>query len=186
MANIKESLKLLAQLEYTNNPSKFLHKNRHEHTLTVGGIYTYANPTAIDNVFVQSIVLACKGDTKRASVMLYHDKRLNDMIEYFCKHEVWDKLRLDQVHSQKVADELFLFAFHTHYKTAAKVAQRLVGVKDDGVIGPKSLKALNSFDVNTFDIVYDEKEEEHYKAIIERKPYLQTYYDGWVNRANAV
>ena len=118
--------------------------------------------------------------------MLYHDKELNKQIEDFCINEVWDKLQLNKIRSQKVANELFLFAFHTHPITAAKVAQRVVGIKADGVIGPKSLEALNTFDVTTFDMVYDEREKEHYKTIVEHKPYLQTYYKGWVTRAIAV
>ena len=185
MALIKKSLKLLAQLEYENKPSKFLHKNKKEHTFTCGGVYAYANPDALDWEFIQNIVLTCN-DTKRASSMLYYDERINEQLKDFAKAEVWDKMRLDRVKSQKVADEMFLFAWHTNYRTAAKVAQRVIGVKADGVIGPQSLKALNSFDVDTFDIVYDEREGEHYKAIVERRPYLQLYYDGWVNRANAV
>ena len=136
MAHIEPALALMSQLEYNDNPSKFLHKNKHEYTFTVGGIYTYANPNALDVSFIQNIVLVCN-NTKRASVMLYHDKRINEQIKFFCKNEVWDKMRLDEVESQKVANELFLFAFHTYYKTAAKVAQRIVGVKADGVIGPK-------------------------------------------------
>ena len=185
MADINPALALMAQLEYNDNPSKFLHKNKHERTFTVGGIYIFANPNAVDVTFIQTIVLACN-NTKRASVMLYYDKRTNEQIKLFCKKEIWDAMRLDEVTSQKIANELFLFAFHTHYKTAAKVAQRIVGVKADGFIGPKSIEALNSFDSDVFDIVYDEREKEHYEAIIKRKPYLQTNYRGWVKRARAV
>jgi len=186
MADIKKALKLLAELEYSNMPSRFLHKNKKEYSFTVGGVYTYQNPNALNVNFVQGIILACNKDIKRASSMLYHDYKLNVQIKHFCKSEVWDKMRLDEVKSQKIADELFLFAFHTHYITAAKVAQRVVNVEADGFIGTESLEALNSFDVNIFDMVYDEREDEHYKTIIERKPYLQENYNGWRARAYKV
>jgi len=185
MANIKESLKILSKLEYSNRQEKFLHKNKKEHDFTCGGIYAHANPKALDWKLVQNVVLACN-NIERASVMLFHDKILNEQIERFCKEEIWDAMRLDEVDSQKIADEMFLFAFHTHWKTAAKVAQRTIGIKDDGFIGNMSLAALNTFSEEVFDIKYDEREKEHYKAIIERRPYLQDNYDGWCNRADAV
>lgn len=176
----------MAQLEYNNIPRKFLHKNKHEHTFTCGGIYLHANPDALDISFIEGVVLACKDDIKRASAMLYHDQKINKQIEVFCKNEIWDKMHLDEVSSQKIADELFLFAFHTHYRTAVKVAQRVIGVKADGFIGPVTLNALNEYDAYTFDIKYDEREDEHYKTIIERKPYLQINYRGWRKRAYEV
>jgi len=64
--------------------------------------------------------------------------------------------------------------------------RRVVNVEADGFIGTESLEALNSFDVNIFDMVYDEREDEHYKTIIERKPYLQENYNGWRARAYKV
>jgi len=185
-ADINRTLKLLALLEYSNKPHKFLHKNKHENTFTCGGVYAYANPKVLDFEFIDNVVESCYGDVKRASTMLYHDTTLRTEIREFCKKDIWDKMRLDEVSSQKIADELFLFAFHTHYITAAKVAQRVVGVKADGFIGPMSLKALNSFDVDTFDMIYDEREKEHYQAIVDRRPYLQENYKGWEARANRV
>jgi len=183
MVDIKKTLNLLALLEYDNTPRLFLHQNKHENTMTCGGIYEYANPTAIDWAFIKGVYKATGNDIKRTSVMLYHDDKINAQIKDWAKINIWDKMKLDEIKSQKIADEMFLFAFHTHYKTAAKVAQRVVGVVSDGFIGSKSIKALNDFDSDTFDIVYDEHEKEHYKDIIKRKPYLQMYYDGWLKRA---
>ena len=186
MADITKSLKLLSLLEYSNMPSKFLHKNKGESTFTCGGVYKKANPKAIDWDFIEGIYQVCNEDIERASVMLHEDSTLQNQIKQWSKTNIWDKMKLDEIESQKVADELFLFAFHTHYKTAARVAQRIAGVKADGIIGKISLRALNSFDIDTFDMQFDKKEEEHYLKIIEKKPYLKENIRGWRNRAYRV
>lgn len=184
MADIKRALDLLAELEYTKMPSKFLHLNSGETGFTCGGVYRSANPTAIDWNMIENIVLICKGNIKRASVMLHADRTLQKEIATFSKKEIWDKMNLDLVKSQKIANEMFLFGFHTHWKTAAKVAQRIIGANDDGFIGTKeSIPLLNSFDIDTFDMVYDEEELKHYEELIKRRPYLQSNYNGWRNRA---
>lgn len=186
MADISKSLKLLAKLEYSNMPSKFLHKNKNESTFTCGGVYKKANPNALDWEFIENLYLLCDKDIKRTSIILYADNQIHKDIQAFAKKEIWDKMRLDKVISQKMADEMFCFAFHTHWKTAARIAQNLIGTKSDGYIGPISLKALNSFDSDKFDMVFDEKEKEHYEKIIKNKPYLQLNYKGWLNRAYSI
>ena len=56
-------------------------------------------------------------------------------------------------------------------------------ISSDGLVGNMTLKALNNFDVNVFDIEFDKEEIKYYDAIIKAKPYLAPNETGWYARA---
>ena len=69
---------------------------------------------------------------------------------------------------------------------AVMLAQRLVGATQDGVVGPKTLAAINKFDDTVFDEMYDILENEYYKEIVTANPSKRIFAKGWRNRAVAV
>lgn len=185
MASIQKSMQLLKQLEFSNDNSKLLHKNKFEDGLTYYGIYQSAHPTwkgwDIINKYLKN-----EPDLKKCSLILANVSDLNKMVVEFYKREFWDKAQLDLVNSQKIADEIFLFGVNVGMKTSIKIAQRLVNVLVDGIVGQKTINALNSFNESVFDIKFDELEKEHYDKIIEAKPHLVINKKGWYNRADLI
>ena len=182
MANFKESMKLLTFLEYSNQDWKLLHQNKHEDGLTFYGIYEKYNKDwkGWDIVKKQ---LKITPDIKTASRVLAKNKELENLALERIKTKYWDGAKLDFVHSQKIADEIFLFGFNVSMPIAIKKAQKLVGISQDGLVGNMTLKALNNFDVNVFDIEFDKEEIKYYDAIIKDKPYLAPNETGWYARA---
>lgn len=188
--------------EYSCNPELFLHKHDHEKGYTIGGLYEHANPTAINWGFVKSLLLMCGVEDgeehqafrlKRASRMLYGDIVLQEQIKQVFKRNYWDKNRLSEIHSQKIAHEIFDRGVLSGRKVAAKIAQRVLGFEGaevDGVIGPNTLKALNVYDENAFDKQYDQFEKRFIDEIIESKAkygvYLERYRNGWTARAERI
>jgi len=183
MADIDISLKNVFHLEFSNDPKLFLHYNSGEDGWTLGGIYQKANPVQVNWDFISSLVVLCGTDIKRASVMLFNDKETIERVNKIYYFKYWKPLKLDEVKSQKIADEIFAMAIVGGLKTATKLAQSVVGATIDGIIGSKSLSKINSFNEQDFDIMYDKKEIQHFKELAENKPKFEKYLDGWKNRA---
>lgn len=182
MAKFDESMKILSWLEHNNDNTKALHKNKGELGLTFFGIYQSAHPTlSIWNTINQ--VLKSESDTKKAGPILIKDSELLKQVNIFYKKEFWDKMRLDEINSQHIANEIFIFGVNVNWKIAIKEAQKLIGVATDGIIGTQTLKALNNYDEHVFDKKFDDVEIVYYEQIVKNKPHLAHNLKGWINRA---
>ncbi|EFU69147.1 conserved hypothetical protein [Aliarcobacter butzleri JV22] len=182
MAKLDESMKILSWLEHNNDNTRVLHKNKGELGLTFFGIYQSAHPTlSIWNTINQ--VLKSESDTKKAGPILMKDSELLKQVNIFYKREFWDKMRLDEINSQHIANEIFIFGVNVNWKIAIKEAQKLIGVAADGIIGTQTLKALNNYDEQVFDKKFDDVEIAYYEQIVKNKPHLIHNLKGWINRA---
>ena len=190
MANFNVSYEILLRLEF-NSPANALHKNKGESGLTFMGIYESANPAWSGWARVKSELnrLGYYGvgdaeNLRRASVNLYNDDGLKELVAAFYRAKFWDALRADEIKSQKIADEIFCFAVNVGIKAAVKTAQKVTSeltganLAIDGAIGAQTLRALNSCDADA-EIAY-------YDRIIAANPNLKIYARGWRNRAEAV
>lgn len=182
MANFNKSMDLLSFLEYSNQDWKLLHQNKNEDGLTFYGIYEKWNKDWNGWSIVKN-QLKLTPDLKIASKILAKNVILKSLVFERIKTNYWDKAKLDNINSQKIADEIFLFGFNVDMKVAIKKTQKLINVPQDGIIGSQTIKALNSFDVNVFDIEFDKEEISYYDAIIKSKPYLAPNEKGWYKRA---
>ena len=186
MADINITLKHLFSVEFSNRQTKFLHKNPTENYFTLGGISQKANPLTLDWNFVHKIVSACEDNVFRASKMLYNDDITMNQVKAIYYNNYWLKMKLDKIKSQKIADEIMLMGVVGGTKTAVKLAQKTVGVIDDGIVGDITIKALNDYDEDLFDIEYDKNEVKHFEALVENREQFAIYLNGWKNRAVAV
>lgn len=102
------------------------------------------------------------------------------------KKNYWDKLKLDQVNSQSVADMLMDFAVNSGVSKAAKVVQGLVGVSQDGIIGPKTIEAINKENPkDLFQKLWDYRNN-YYESIVRNNPSQKVFLKGWKNRLNRI
>lgn len=60
-------------------------------------------------------------EARVAAELLETDVWLQASVAEFYKREFWDKMRLDEVQSQKIADEMMVFGVNTHPKTAVRI-----------------------------------------------------------------
>lgn len=97
----------------------------------------------------------------------------------------WDRWNADEIRSQSIAEIVcdFVWASGVH---GIKVPQDLVGVIPDGIVGPKTLAAVNSrnprelFDqikIARFDFIED---------ICRKHPANNKFKRGWMNRINDI
>lgn len=72
------------------------------------------------------------------------DPNLDKMAKDHSKKAYWDKLRLDEVKNQHVAEAIGDFGFNSGLGTAAKAVQRILKLPVDGKIGPATVSAINA------------------------------------------
>lgn len=185
MANIRPALEELFKLEFSN-PRNALHVNPGENGYTFMGVYQAANPKLRLWDLVTEALGAKNGNIHEASELLYNSSVARYLVEDVYKEHYWDKAKLDKVNSQKIAEEIFVFGVNAGMRNAIRKAQKLVGAVSDGIVGAKTIKALNEFDEVRFDYVFDYMEEQFYDDLIAKKPSFAKFKNGWHNRATAV
>lgn len=93
----------------------------------------------------------------------------------------WDKCQGDKITSQSVAEIFCDWCINSGTDKIRKV-QFILGVKADGIVGPKTLAALNSQDPeNLFNRIYIARER-HFHRLVELDPTQKENLTGWLNR----
>jgi len=181
MVDFKKSFDILMGVEFSS-PSDALEYNQTEDGYTYMGIYEVAHPTWEGWEIIKE-VLHVIGDKKEASKFLHGKPELTEKVKEFYKKEFWDKAKLDEVKSQDIADEIFIFGVNVGMKRAITVAQDLVGVMADGIVGRVTISALNNINVAWFDLYYDLREQEYYEYLVKKNPAKKIFAKGWRNRS---
>lgn len=107
---------------------------------------------------------------------------LTEMVREFYKENFWDRVKGDDIKQQGIAETIFDFAVNAGVKTAAKLAQLVVGTTPDGKIGKRSLEQLNASDEETFILKYALAKITRYTEIVKRNPTQRKFLLGWINR----
>ena len=176
----KKILEMIKDVEFSNDNSLLLHKNDGENGLTYFGIYESAHP----NWYGWNIIkryLANVPDLKKCSIVLSNVMDLNQKVEEFYKKEFYDKMKLDLINSEHKQLELMCFAINTNPVRCIKKVQELIGLEVDGIIGNKTITALNNYNDELFDKLFDEKEIEFYNSLDEAR--FGKFKKGWRSRA---
>lgn len=104
-------------------------------------------------------------------------------VRAFYKINYWNPMRLDEVHSQRIARTLFDFGVNAGIGTAVKLAQIILGTTPDGKVGPKTLAALNGAEEDLFIATYALAKIARYRDIVQRDRTQIKFLMGWLNRA---
>ena len=107
----------------------------------------------------------------------------DDVLNRVLKPHYWDRWRADEIKNQSVANILvdWVWGSGAH---GIKIPQKLLGVSVDGVVGPKTIAAINSKNPRElFDRIkmarFDFIEE-----ICRKRPANNRFKRGWMNRIN--
>jgi len=104
-----------------------------------------------------------------------------DVVKPLYKKNYWDKIKGDQLPSG-VDYAAYDLAVNSGTGRAAKYLQRIAGVPDDGVIGPKSMEAILACDPEqTVDAICDMRLD-----FLQRLPTWNTFGKGWGRRVEEV
>ena len=106
-----------------------------------------------------------------------------DVIRRVLKPHCWDRWQADKINSQAVANILVDWVWGSGVY-GIKVSQRVPGVAADGIVGPRTLAAVNAADPRRF---FDEIKAERNAfllRIVESQPAQRKFLRGWQNRLN--
>lgn len=95
----------------------------------------------------------------------------------------WNQVQGDKLTYQSSATALFDMAVLQGPRQAVKLAQRIVKAVDDGVMGPKSVSAINAMDPQTFVIALSLASARFFAGIVIRDNAQEVFLDGWLVRA---
>lgn len=111
---------------------------------------------------------------------------INEAMDIY-ERKYWDKFRLGEVKSQKIATAVF-DAVVQHGQGIRIVQQALVAsgipVKIDNLIGPETLGALNKVNENIFLKNYVSARKSYMSGLIADKPALAQFRKAWYKRAD--
>lgn len=107
---------------------------------------------------------------------------LEPLVLEFYRTHYWDKIRLDEVCNDEVAGFVF-DVFVNSGKSGIKMIQRAVGVADDGIIGNKTIAAINNYNAGIAGL--KKQREAFYRAIVANSPSQKKFLTGWLNRNNS-
>lgn len=102
------------------------------------------------------------------------------------KQNYWDAVRGDEIKSYAIAFTLFDQGVNRGPKRAIKQAQKIMGLYQDGVIGPKTLQAINSIPEKDFLNSYLSESEKAYRSIVNANPSQQVFLRGWLKRVDSL
>ena len=95
----------------------------------------------------------------------------------------WNKWKADTISEQSTANMVVDWMWHSGAGTIKKV-QALLGVTADGIVGPKTITALNS-DKDINNKVYQARKA-FFDGIVKNNPSQKKWLKGWMNRLNSV
>ena len=108
--------------------------------------------------------------------------KLNEKVAAFYKKEFWDRMRLDEVKSDKIKLLMMDFGVNFGHKRAVKYAQICSGAFVDSLIGPKTIAAINSTDGNKFCYQFLMECMEGYYSLVQRNDSQRVFFFGWIGR----
>lgn len=97
----------------------------------------------------------------------------------------WDKFRADEIRSQSVADICVDWAWNSGTKTAIRKVQMLLGVAADGIVGKKTLAAINAADPRQLFERVKAARLAFVEGIVSCNPSQRKFLNGWKNRINS-
>lgn len=97
----------------------------------------------------------------------------------------WDKWQADRINNQSVAEILVDWVWASG-KYGITIPQQVLGVTPDGVVGPKTLSALNAQDPKKFFARIMAERKAFIERICVSRPKNNKFKKGWLRRLNAI
>lgn len=118
--------------------------------------------------------------------LLSKEDAANAFKKYF-----WDKLKLDDISSEKKAFVVYDTAVNSGIGNAVPLMQRTLvklgyHIDVDGKFGPKTFSAFQDADEDIFCEEFLELRTNFYYKIVERKPSQRVFIRGWLNRIKEI
>lgn len=101
------------------------------------------------------------------------------------KENYWSKWKAAQIQDQSLANILVDWTWSSG-SYGIKIPQRMLGVTIDGLVGPKTLGALNARDPKTFFKELQEERRKYLERICVNRPSNKVFMKGWLRRLDGI
>ncbi len=108
------------------------------------------------------------------------DERLDNLVDEFYITKKW--LKLGGIAIQAVANQIFDFTVNSG--RGAKIVQGLLGVAQDGIIGAKTIEAINRAGIALNEDIKQARIK-YLTGLVEKDPQQEKFLKGWLRRANS-
>lgn len=97
----------------------------------------------------------------------------------------WQRWKADDIKNQSIANLLVDWLWVSG-AWGIKYPQRVLGVADDGIVGAKTIAAINNYknQEQLFNKLWA-KRKAHFEGIVAANPSQKVFLKGWLNRLNA-
>lgn len=112
-------------------------------------------------------------------------KITDEQWEFIFKKFYWDKWKADYIKDQNVANILVDWIWCSG-SYGINIPQRVLGVYVDGIVGSKTIAAINARDGRElFDTIKQERKD-FIDRICQTRPQNRKFKNGWMNRINSL
>jgi len=101
------------------------------------------------------------------------------------KENYWNKWKAAQIKDQSLANILVDWVWSSG-AYGIKIPQRMLGVTIDGIVGPKTLAALNARKPATFFKELKEERKKYLERICVTNPSNKVFMKGWLRRLDSI
>ncbi len=126
----------------------------------------------------------CNKKKKRATTDGLRNLQYSEWLDIL-KTMFWDKWKADEIKDQSVANILVDFVWASGI-TGIKRPQKILGVTVDGIVGPKTLAAVNTADSAKLFAQIHAYRLKHFDEIVARSPSQNKFLKGWRRRVNGL
>ncbi|MCD4681125.1 MAG: hypothetical protein K8S00_12140 [Bacteroidales bacterium] len=117
--------------------------------------------------------LDIKNLTKEQAKAIYYEK-------------YWKPIQLDKFSDELLALHVFDFGVNAGVSRAVKLLQNFLDIKADGIIGPISIREINTYPMpGRLRNFYIDARKDFYKIIVKNRPTSRRFLKGWINRVNS-
>ncbi len=126
----------------------------------------------------------CKAKGEAATVEKLKNLTKEEVIEIL-KTMFWDRCRADEIKDQSVANIIVDWVWASGV-WGIKHTQRALGLAQDGIIGPITLRMLNDVDPMILFNMLKMEREAHFNRIVANDDTQQVFLKGWLNRLRGI
>lgn len=122
------------------------------------------------------------GDIDVDDLKMLTDRDVRDRV---LKPHYWDRWKADEINSQSVAEILVDWVWGSG-KYGITIPQRLLGVKIDGIVGAKTLAAVNAQNPSELFERIKQERRDYIERICVSRPANRKFKKGWLNRLESL
>lgn len=98
----------------------------------------------------------------------------------------WSKWKADLIEDQNVANIIVDWVWTSGQGIGIKRVQKILNVTADGIVGPKTIAAINTTNAKELLTKVYNARVSHFNAIVKANPSQKKWLKGWMNRINYI